>query len=272
MSDRGDEPTWDGTGPDPWLPDRLEAMADAADAERDTYAAYWAALAAWLATTHERLRASGYDPVSIKATQPDWDASMRRFADDVLYPINERAYERTSGNATYPPDMATDARTRVYTRANTLSGVPDEVYVKVQRETATAIRTGRSGDRLAADLDDLFDTTHTPRWQNRSATVARTESLGALNGGRTDGHRDIARTLGGDWERIWIATLDGRTRPTHRSADGQRAAVNGTFSVGADRLRHPGDPLGSAAEIINCRCTTIMVRAGDDVDFRRRRA
>jgi hypothetical protein len=55
-------------------------------------------------------------------------------------------------------------------------------------------------------------------------------------------------------EKTWIATIDGKTRPTHFAADGQRAPLGGTFTVGGEALRYPGDPTGTPSEIKNCRC------------------
>jgi hypothetical protein len=71
-------------------------------------------------------------------------------------------------------------------------------------------------------------------------------------------------------DKIWIATLDGATRPTHWAADGQRAPLNGTFLVGGEHLAYPGDPTASPAERINCRCRVGLLGPGealpDEVD------
>jgi hypothetical protein len=50
---------------------------------------------------------------------------------------------------------------------------------------------------------------------------------------------------------MWDATLDGNTRESHAAVDGQIREVDKPFSNG---LMYPGDPAGSAAEVINCRC------------------
>lgn len=64
-------------------------------------------------------------------------------------------------------------------------------------------------------------------------------------------------------EKVWIATNDERTRPTHTEAHGQRAPLDGTFSVGADELEYPCDPAGSPEEVANCRCR-VSVLAEDE--------
>lgn len=55
-------------------------------------------------------------------------------------------------------------------------------------------------------------------------------------------------------EKCWIATIDGKTRPTHWAADGQRAPLAGTFIVGGEALAFPADPAATARETKNCRC------------------
>ena len=59
-------------------------------------------------------------------------------------------------------------------------------------------------------------------------------------------------------QRQWVATLDGNTRETHQSADGQIENKSGLFHVGGSTGRYPGD-LGDPAEDINCRCSTIDI-------------
>lgn len=71
-------------------------------------------------------------------------------------------------------------------------------------------------------------------------------------------------------DKVWIATLDGKTRPTHWAADGQRAPLAGTFTVGGEAMQFPGDPTASAAETINCRCRVGVLavdeKLPDEVD------
>lgn len=79
---------------------------------------------------------------------------------------------------------------------------------------------------------------------------------------RTEGHRIqqtsardaqyAAKAKGADVVKQWDAALDGRTRDSHARVDGEIRELDEKFSNG---LRFPGDPYGSAAEVINCRCT-----------------
>lgn len=80
---------------------------------------------------------------------------------------------------------------------------------------------------------------------------------------RTEGHRiqqtaardaqQTAKKRGADVVKQWDASLDKRTRDSHARVDGEIRELDEEFSNG---LMFPGDPSGSAAEVINCRCTS----------------
>ncbi|UXE04386.1 capsid maturation protease [Mycobacterium phage Funsized] len=72
-----------------------------------------------------------------------------------------------------------------------------------------------------------------------------------------------ANTSEDELDKTWIATIDGKTRNTHFAADGQRAPLAGTFTVGGASLRFPGDPDGPPDEVVNCRCR-VGVLAPDE--------
>ncbi len=61
-----------------------------------------------------------------------------------------------------------------------------------------------------------------------------------------------ARQMGHDTVKQWNATLDGKTRESHRLVDKEWRELEEPFSNG---LMYPGDPKGKAAEVINCRCS-----------------
>ena len=90
--------------------------------------------------------------------------------------------------------------------------------------------------------------------------AARTSVTAAENVGRVDSYRR-AQSLGIELEQEWLATLDGRTRHTHRQLDGERVEVGGKFENGC---RYPGDPEAPYAETCNCRCTLIAAVEGVD--------
>lgn len=90
--------------------------------------------------------------------------------------------------------------------------------------------------------------------------TARTSVTAAENVGRVDSYRR-AQSLGIELEQEWLATLDGRTRSSHRKLDGEKVEIGEKFSNGC---RYPGDPEAPYAETCNCRCTLIAAVEGVD--------
>lgn len=90
---------------------------------------------------------------------------------------------------------------------------------------------------------------------NRKAAVrnARTMATGAQNAGRLDAIRR-ANAKGLHAKKQWIATLDGRTRHTHRQLDGQIKESEEPFEVGGEEIMYPGDNSADPALVYNCRC------------------
>ena len=91
--------------------------------------------------------------------------------------------------------------------------------------------------------------------RHRGALIARTETHGAANYG-ADG---AARATGLKLRKEWVAAEDERTRPDHNEANGQIVDMDQAFDVGGEALMYPGDPAGSAGNIINCRCAVSHV-------------
>ena len=58
-------------------------------------------------------------------------------------------------------------------------------------------------------------------------------------------------------EKEWVAIQDERTRITHAYAAGQKVPLEASFLVGGEKLKYPGDPMGSPGETINCRCAVV---------------
>lgn len=91
--------------------------------------------------------------------------------------------------------------------------------------------------------------------QNRNAAIraARTATTNAENAGRMNSF-ERAQKLGIDMEIVWEATLDGRTRSSHRDLDGQRIQLGEHFESEHGPIRWPGDPQAHPAEVWCCRC------------------
>ena len=96
----------------------------------------------------------------------------------------------------------------------------------------------------------------------RAELIARTETGKAANIGSMTG----AVSTGLVTMKEWIAAKDNRTRRIprdqfdHLNMDGIKIPMDATFKLqnkkgGFEFMLHPCDPSGSAADVINCRCT-----------------
>ena len=131
-------------------------------------------------------------------------------------------------------------------------------YVWNSKKVDNAITQGIiQGEKLDQITDRLVQSLSAQN-RNTMLTFARTAMTGAQNAGRFQGLMD-AKELDIDVVKVWMATLDDHTRVSHRNIDGEEQKVGDKwhpfkFSNGC---RYPGDPLGPAHEVYNCRCTLV---------------
>lgn len=142
-----------------------------------------------------------------------------------------------------------------------IRGVGLEVAANLTSSLTEGSLLGEGIDALRDRVLDLFTSS-----ESRARTIARTTVVGSANGATHEAYETVQETIG-PLLKEWIATSDERTRETHWDADGQTVEYAEPFEVGDDLLDYPGDPSGSAAEIINCRCAVAYheaENAGDD--------
>lgn len=125
---------------------------------------------------------------------------------------------------------------------------------QITASVTSGILQGHGVKQVADDLQKRIET------MNRDSAIrtARTALTGAENAGRYDS-LGKARDRGIDVQKEWVATMDGRTRHSHRMVDGETVDQDKKFSNG---LRYPGDPAGPGREVYNCRCTMIGALKG----------
>ncbi len=99
--------------------------------------------------------------------------------------------------------------------------------------------------------------------QYQALRIVRTESALAANFATQETARQIFP--GSQMSKEWIAGSDARVRPAHREADGQIVKFDEDFLVGGESLAYPGDPRGSAGNVINCRCSTAPIPDEDAI-------
>ena len=131
-----------------------------------------------------------------------------------------------------------------------------------KKVVAQGLEQGLSIDNIAAMLKQRYynDALY------RSVRIARTEVIAASNAGSLHG----ALSTGLAIKKVWLATKTGHTRESHMLMDRKAVDMQEYFDVpiisnsgiveGSEKLMHPGDPKGSAGNVINCRCTVVYER------------
>lgn len=122
----------------------------------------------------------------------------------------------------------------------------------VTNQVTQAILLGESIPQLTKRLQQNI-----PTMSKVSAIrAARTAVTAAQNAGRQDSYA-AAEKMGIKLKKMWLATLDNRTRHAHRELDGQIVGVDEDFTVDGYKLKFPGDKSAPGYLVYNCRCTMI---------------
>lgn len=130
----------------------------------------------------------------------------------------------------------------------------DALRAAIDESLAEGIAAGESVPKLSARVQDACDGVYDDMRETRATMIARTETMASVNFGQQIVYEDE-----GVQRKAWLATPDSDTRDAHADADGMTVGIHEAFSVGGEELEYPGDPSGSAGNVINCRCTVLPV-------------
>lgn len=125
---------------------------------------------------------------------------------------------------------------------------------KVNNIVRQGIIQGESIPQIANRLCDELVSMN----ENKMNMFARTAMTEAQNAGRQQQMNDAA-DMGIDIHKQWLATLDSRTRDSHRKLDGQEVPYNENFVSLYGEIEYPGDPDAEPADVFNCRCTMVSI-------------
>lgn len=246
---------------------RLRANALIRQGEERVRRSWFRSLTRFLDRTRPDVVSGGQiNPQNVAQHSAFWGQLMQ----DEVIPEAASLYSRVRNRVTGRRDPVTDPASAAYLNevGNRLVRIPDEVYALVVREIETGIAQGDSIPDIATRVQSVLTATGSEYWPNRAVTVARTETMAAVNAGAYTGALRDAEERGDPAPfKVWLATEDTRTRPTHRDADGQRTLLSEPFRVGGAQLLFPGDPRGPAQEVINCRCTFLPITLGEELDW-----
>lgn len=141
-------------------------------------------------------------------------------------------------------------------RANRMAqSVSQTTFDNIQGQLTQGVAKGETLGQLTNRVRGVFADAS----RSRAQTIARTESIGALNEAAQTYATNLPQGIVGSHE--WLAHHDDRTRATHRLADRQRRPISLPFHVGTSLMMFPGDPAAPADEVINCRCSQAFLPA-----------
>jgi hypothetical protein len=254
-------------GEDPNLPERLRAQGFIREGEGRIARTWFRGVSRFLDRVRKPvLRDGRIDPGRVSDHTGFWTDVVNTEVLPEVEGVLASAWRRVTAAG----DPPTDPYVASYLNAvgNRMSNTPDEVYGLIVAATERGIQEGRSLQRVRDAVQEILTASGTPYWRNRAMTVARTETIGAVNAGIFRGAVQEAEVRGDPAPfKQWISTMDSRTRPTHRAADKQRTLLSEPFQVGGAQLLFPGDPRGPANEVINCRCSMLPVVLGETIDW-----
>lgn len=137
-----------------------------------------------------------------------------------------------------------------------MEDLKSSAMIQVKRELTQGLIEGQSYYKIGKRIKERLDVS-----ASRARTIARTEAGRAWSAGHDAAH-ERAEALGIDVDKVWLATLDARTRDSHRTMDQQKADKHGLFTLpGGEKVKGPrlGGP---ASEVVNCRCRMVTVVRG----------
>ncbi len=146
------------------------------------------------------------------------------------------------------------------TATNKLRDIGDLVWMSIRSQLQEGVEAGEDMRQLATRVRAASEMTAA-----RAMTIARTEVHRAAEAGSLAQMR-LSGFTNFEVQKRWLATEDERTRLAHLQADGQLRGLNEVFDVGGEGLQFPGDPMGRADNIVNCRCTMSYIFPDDDED------
>jgi len=130
-------------------------------------------------------------------------------------------------------------------RENKIRGVNQTTFDALRDSLIEGVEAGEGMGEIRDRVTSIFS----QATGFRAETIARTEVASAQNYGRlTEMEQQKVQ------RKMWISVFNN-SRDDHMEADGQVVNVDEPFDVGGERLMHPGDPSGSAAQTINCQCS-----------------
>ena len=142
-----------------------------------------------------------------------------------------------------------------------LSGISMRLATQIDRIIQNGRAEGLTLDQIASRVQTIMG----PTIYARANLIARTETHNAASYANHQYYQAVSEQLDMVMKKKWVSVSDDRTRSAHAEIQGQTRNMDEDFDVGGTKMKHPGDPRGGAANVINCRCVVVYADERDIV-------
>ena len=174
-------------------------------------------------------------------------ATMRKREQAALEKAGQQLYTELGKDDPfkYPPAKALDF---LRERENRLGDASDAIHSTIKSTLEDGLNAGETQEQLASRVRSAFNGIA----DGRARTIAATEVAVCYGVAR-----DTAMQEAGVPFKGWLTSGNSNVRAAHAAANGQTVPLDEPFVVDGEQLMHPGDPSGSAGNVINCHCVSI---------------
>ncbi len=131
----------------------------------------------------------------------------------------------------------------------------NKLKISIRSELSRGIANGSTWNETAVKIANGMNSPFKKAY-NSAVRITRTEGHRIQNQAQMNTVK-TAKSKGADVVKQWDATLDGKTRDSHKRLDGQIREIDEPFEIGGLSAMCPGD-FGDPAEDCNCRCCMLQ--------------
>ena len=201
------------------------------------------------------------DPLMLESLEIEHRADIEKALNNLwkkssslMYGLLYEQNQRKKFGAQFLPTITANAVAMQYIRnfgTQKITQVTRTTMDDIKRVINAGITEGLSEKLIGQAILDIAPT----KSASRAQTIARTEAHASANYAA----QETAASTGIEMRRQWVTAIDDRTRDDHAQVDGQIVGMNEPFIVGGEELMYPGDPSGSAEQVVNCRCAVVFI-------------
>jgi len=125
-----------------------------------------------------------------------------------------------------------------------------EVNIQIRQEITRGLTSGDSLPNMVKRINNKMSVS-----LDNMKTIVRTETARNANAGILESYKE-AEDAGVELVKVWVASLDTRTRPSHGVLDGEKANEDGLFDTAWGMVEGPYKD-APVEEAVHCRCRTI---------------